>query len=195
MERSIQLETPMEFFKELIEEAMEHQRIESSQDTAFYLVQLLAAFIRPERVFARAGVKPDRPLAEIFCTALSAGGVRKLSLLRLTGDLALFFSGFLSESLNRRLVDVGYYTRLGGRAYGVLGADGSSGARELFEELAVGFVQFADVLSEVSERCAATDAANLMRLYERWLATGSRRSAKILRREGILVVPCSEEVN
>lgn len=195
MTSGIALTSSMEFFKQCIDEAMDQQRLESSEDSAFYLVRLLATFVRPERVFARAGVEPGSTPAEIFLSALACDGARQRTLLKLTGDVALFVSGFLAESLPRRRVDAGYYVQLGGTAYGELGSAEAPGPRHLFSELATKFTQFADVLAEVSERCAVSGDTSLLRLYERWLATGSRRSAKILRRQGILVVPSSQAVN
>ena len=82
--------------------------------------------------------------------------------------------------------------RLGGRAYGYLSTEHRF-LKAIFTELAQKFAQFVEVLSEVSERCALTDATNLLRLYERWLATGSERSADLLRQQGILVVPSAPD--
>lgn len=191
---SIHHETPMELFKQEVEQALVHQGIESSESSTWYLVQLLESFVRPERLFSSAGIDPDRPLAELYCRGLICEGRRKFILLKLTGDLALFLSGFLSESLQRGLVGVGYYTQLGGRAYGALSAE-RHGAGELFGELSEKFPLFAEVLCEVSERCSLTDNSNLLRMYERWLETGSVRSAELLRERGIHVVPGSSEIH
>ncbi len=190
----VQPETPMEFFKEQVERALTRQRVDSSEHTAYYLTQLLDDFVCPHERYARAGVDGSQPLAEIFCAGVASQGQRRYELLKLTGDLALFITGFLSESLNRALVSAGYYSCLGGQAYGAIQAK-NRGLEELFGELAARFGEFADVLAEVSERCALTDDRNLLRLYERWLETGSQRSAETLRQQGILVVPSSSEVH
>lgn len=190
----IERETPMEFFKERLDQAFEHQRVKSSEDTRCYLTQLLDGFVRPRRLYRRAGVEPERPLAEVFCQAITSSGRRRFELLKLTGDCALFVSGFCSESLNRALVSGDYYIRLGGQAYGVIRSEHRL-LGELYGELAEKFGQLADVLSEVSESCALTDDRNLIRLYERWLQTQSRHSAETLREKGILVVPVSQSVN
>lgn len=186
--------TPMEFFKEEVERALARQRVESSENTACYLTQLLDDFVRPRRVFRRAGADPEQPLAEIFCEAITSCGHRRFELLKLTGDSALFASGFLSESLNAKQVGADYYVQLGGQAYGVIRSEHRT-LGELFGELAEKFGQFADVLAEVSETCSLTDDRNLIRLYERWLHTRSQRSAEQLREKGILVVPTSDAVH
>ena len=50
----------------------------------------------------------------------------------------------------------------------------------VFAELAEKFVRFVDVISEVSERSACGSNSDLLRLYERWLKTGSVRSGQLL---------------
>ncbi|NJL29621.1 MAG: hypothetical protein HC897_17895 [Thermoanaerobaculia bacterium] len=187
-----QLEHPTAraFFQEQIERAMSHQRLAASSDSGSYLAQLLEDFVRPERLFVRAGAEPDQPLAEIFCLALAADGCRKLALLKLAGDLSLFVAGFFPDSLSRSLASADYYVKLGGRAYGTLSSEASSTAIALlFDELAGHFRRFADVLNEVSHECTLVDDGNLLRLYDTWLTTRSRRSARVLRERGIMVVP------
>lgn len=191
---SIDQKTPMEFFKERVDEAISHQKVDPSETSRYYLTQLLEAFIRPDALYAQAGVASDEPLGKLFCEAAIAGGRRRYLLFRLTGDLSLFLSGFLSESLVRSPVSPGFYVDLGGQAYGVISQEHPR-LGELFAELAANFGRFADILAEVSEKCALTDDANLLRLYERWLSTGSERSAEVLRERGILVVPSSDAVH
>ena len=43
-------ETPMEFFREQLERAMEHQKVSTSAFTEFYLVNLLVSCVRGEEV-------------------------------------------------------------------------------------------------------------------------------------------------
>jgi hypothetical protein len=52
--------------------------------------------------------------------------------------------------------------------------------------LADKFVGFVDVLSEVSERTSCASNLDLLRLYERWLKTGSTRSGQLLIQRGVL---------
>jgi hypothetical protein len=55
----------------------------------------------------------------------------------------------------------------------------------VFSELAGRFREFADVLAEVSEATRLSTPASVLRLYERWLQTGSRRAAVLLARAGL----------
>ena len=51
----------------------------------------------------------------------SSGGLEQRARLRYLGDFSLFTSGFFSDSLSRRAVDVDYYVSMGEFAYGSLG--------------------------------------------------------------------------
>jgi len=42
-------ETPTEYFRDLVDSALARQRIQASELTAFYLVNLLAGFVRLDR--------------------------------------------------------------------------------------------------------------------------------------------------
>ena len=55
----------------------------------------------------------------------------------------------------------------------------------IFSELASRFVQWVDVITEVSEASQINAPSDLLRLYEKFLRTGSQRMREILAREGI----------
>ncbi len=117
--------------------------------------------------------------------------------LKKLGDTSLVVSGFFSDRLARSLVDVDYYIAMGERAYDgaadlAVGQRGLSALREIFAELSHNFVRLVDCLMEVSERARTTAADDLVRLYERWRATGSRRLMRRLASEGILPVAGDE---
>jgi hypothetical protein len=176
-------ESPVEYFKELVESAIVHQGLSAGEMTSFYLVRLLTGYVHRDP--ADPG---EEPLGVRFARALQAGGAQQRDGLRRVGDVSLFISGFFSDSLNRSLVDVDYYIALGERAYGSL-ARSDDTLSDVFDELAEKFSSFVDVLGEVSERTALTSNTDLLRLYERWLKTGSRRSGDLLARQGIVPNP------
>jgi hypothetical protein len=174
-------ESAVEYFKELVDQAIAHQRIAAQELTAFYVVQLLAGYLeRPSTD------NSDEPLAFKLARALDAGGERQRMTLREIGDMTLFVSGFFSDSLRRKLVDVDYYVSIGGYAYTALSRHEADALSPVFGELADKFVAFVDVLSEVSERTACTSNSDLLRLYERWLKTGSARSGQLLVERGVV---------
>jgi hypothetical protein len=177
-------ETPMEYFKQMVEGALARQGIQSSEEATFYLVNLLSGFVCLDRSDNLS--LTHEPLAVRLAHALQTGGVRQREGLRQVGDASLFISGFFAESLSRRLVDVDYYITLGGYAYGSLGRRDEDACADIFNELAEKFVRYVDVLAEVSERSTIGTNTDLLRLYERWLRTGSRRNGELLVERGIV---------
>jgi len=189
----VHAQTPTEYFRELVEKAIARQRLTSSEVSAFYLVQLLDSFVRPDRAYLDAGIDYDQPLAHLLCEAIASGEARRFTLFKATGDLSLFISGFFSDSVMRKPVDFDYYVSLGGYAYGrAARLSAHQTAAEVFEELSQKFSRFVDVLTEVSEASTLTDHTSLLRLYEKWLRTGSERTGAMLRDLGVLPVPGSK---
>ena len=182
-DRLVRSESATEYFRELVESAMQHQKVAARELTSFYVVNMLTGFIHLDR---SAGAD-DQPLAVTFAKALQAAGIAQRDGLRRVGDLSLFISGFFSDSLNRGLVDVDYYIQLGGSAYGSLARQAPGDTfGDVFDELSEKFSDFVDVLTEVSERTSLTSNSDLLRLYEKWLRTGSRRSGDLLAARGIV---------
>jgi hypothetical protein len=175
----------LEYFRGLVEEAMDHQRVDADELTAGYVVHMLSAFARFD-ANGRDAALSDEPLAMRLGQALESGGSRQRALLREVGDASLFISGFFPDRLRRSLVDVDYYAALGGYAYGSLGQRDDETLAPVFAELAQHFLTFVDVLSEVSERSALSRSSDVLRLYERWLRTGSRHCGQRLIEQGVV---------
>jgi len=174
-------QSTVEFFKELVEGALAHQGLSANEMTAFYVVHLLASFVN-----RAPDTEADAPLGVRLACALEAGGTAQRSSLKQIGDRSLFISGFFSDSLNRKLVDVDYYVSIGGCAYNALSRNETDTFSPVFAELSEKFVGFVDVLSEVSERTSCASNAELLRIYEKWLKTGSRRSGQLLVERGVV---------
>ena len=173
-------ESPVEYFKELVEGALERQGLVANELTSFYVVHLLTGFVD-----RRAGDRNDAPLGIQLARALDGGAEQRASLKQI-GDLSLFVSGFFADSLRRKLVDVDYYVSIGGVAYQALSRDETDTFSPVFAELAEKFIAFVDVLSDISERSSCASNMDLLRLYERWLKTGSRRSGQLLVERGVV---------
>jgi hypothetical protein len=175
-----QRESAVEYFKDLVDRALTHQGVATQELTSYYVVQLLAGFLQQPENF------DDGPLSVRLVQALESGGMRQRASLKQIGDLSLFIAGFFSESLNRKMVDVDYYATIGGRAYHALSRVETDTFSPVFAELGSKFVDFVDVLSEVSERTSCATNVDLLRLYEKWIKTGSRRSGQLLVERGVV---------
>ena len=176
-----------DFFRDLLQRALENQRARVQPFTELYVVNLLHEFLLSEALYVQAddGTWQRKPLAFLLKEALEEEGPARVHLLRRLGDTSLFVSGFFPDSLARRssLVDVDYYIAMGGRAYDAVGVLG--GHRDLWTELSSRFRLLVDLLNEVSERTQASTNAGLVRLFERWRKTGSERLASLLVGQGV----------
>jgi hypothetical protein len=187
MERPILREqTPVEYFKEQVSSALARQHLQAADLTEYYLVNLLCQFIRLD---GRADSDHAEPLALRLARALQSVGLEQRARLRSLGDFSLFMSGFFSESFTRRPVDVDYYVSMGEYAYGSLSRSDrrdSDAFSDVFAELARKFVGFTDVLADISERTGLASHTDVLRMYEKWLRTGSDRDGQRLIERGIV---------
>jgi hypothetical protein len=173
-------QTPVEYFKELVEASMARQHLHAADLTEYYLVNLLCQYIRPDRV------DHGDPLALRLARALESGGSEQRARLRSVGDFSLFMSGFFADSFARLAVDVDYYKSMGEYAYGSLSKSDEDAFAEVFGELSRNFVGFMDVLADISERTTLASTTEVLRLYEKWLRTGSVRDGQRLIDRGIV---------
>jgi hypothetical protein len=181
----LQDQKPAEYFKDLVESALSRQHLRTNELTSYYLVDLLCRFVRPDE---RIPFNDDarEALAIRLGRALDSGGLEQRARLRNLGDFSLFMTGFFSDSFTRRAVDVDYYVSMGEYAYGSLSRREADAFGEVFSELARKFVPFTDVLSDVSEQSGIRSSVDILRLYEKWLRTGSPRDGQRLADRGIL---------
>ena len=176
---------PLEHFSMMVSKAMKGQGIKASPMAEFYLSNLLTGFIDARRISGKT-------FSERFLKALGAEGGLKKILLKELADSSLFISGFFHESLKRKIVDVDYYMDMGIISYNMLseffsgnGRDYNTTLSSLYREMSEKFLKFADILDEISEESSIKTARDLLRLYERWLKTKSKRTETLLRELGI----------
>jgi hypothetical protein len=170
---------------------MARQGVAADDHTAYYVVNLLTLFARHETLYEQDKAGPGlQPLALLLAAAADTPHreVRN-ALLRRVGDTSLFVAGFLGDGFARKLIDIDYYIDMGGAAYGRLSdhVRGTSAGRAygaVFAELAEKFVDFVDVLAEIRDSGKAA-AIDVLRVYEVWLRTRSRRAARLLREHGL----------
>jgi hypothetical protein len=181
-----------EFFRDALHEATEHQNLEIEEQSEQYVVNLLTMFSRADALYEKTpeGLR-IRPLAHMLAEALDApsAAARQRALQRL-GDVSLFIAGFFARSFARKLIDIDYHIAMGGNAYGSL-ADSmqrSASGRAIgaiYAELAQKFQRLVDALNEVSEMSYVHSDADILRLYEIWMKTGSARAHALLDRLGV----------
>jgi hypothetical protein len=86
-------------------------------------------------------------------------------------------------------VDIDYHIAMGGRAYGALAQTPQRGPRRalaaVFAELEDKFQPLVDALNDISECAVTRTQRDVLRLYELWHKTGSRRAHRLLMGLGI----------
>ena len=181
-----------EFFHNSMDAALATNKLTLDDHTTHYVVNLLTLFSRSDALYERTDDGYQlRPLGAMFSDAIAAenDAERNYNLQRI-GDVALFIAGFFATSLERAPVDVDYYIYMGGGAYQSLsvhtrGTTRGAALGIVYAELAAKFQGLVDVLNEVRESAAGASDANLLRLYEVWVKTGSERAARLLREAGV----------
>ena len=186
-----------EYFRDAVQTALGHQRLQVEDDTAHYVVSLLTSYARSEQLF---DATPDgtrlKPLVVMLSEALEAADPadRQRGLQRL-GDVSLFVAGFFADGFARKLIDIDYHIAMGGRAYAVLSEALSVGRRQtlsrVFAELARKFQPLVDVLHEIQDGNRTRSDRDVLRLYEVWLKTGSQRARRLLGDMGIVPSDCN----
>jgi hypothetical protein len=181
-----------EFFRDAFHAATERQKLAIEEQSEQYVVNLLTMFSRADALYEKTpeGLR-IRPLAHMLAESLDApsAAARQRALQRL-GDVSLFIAGFFARSFARKLVDIDYHIAMGGNAYGSL-ADSmqrSASGRAIgaiYAELAQKFQRLVDALNEVSEMSYVHSDADILRLYEIWMKTGSARAHGLLNRLGV----------
>ena len=181
-----------EFFRDAFHAASEHQRVGIDEPAEQYVVNLLTIFSRADALYEQTpeGLR-IRPLARMLADALDAPTThaRQRSLQRL-GDVSLFVAGFFARSFARKLIDIDYHIAMGGNAYSSLAdtmqrsMSGRSVAA-IYAQLAGKFQRLVDALNEVSEMSYRHTDADILRLYEVWIKTGSPRAHGLLDKLGV----------
>lgn len=177
-----------EILREKVQDALLRQHVSASEFVEFYLVNLLADFHDAERPLRDDGTDLlTMPLAILLLEADDGDLATRIRRFRKLGDIALVISSFYTDRLRRALVGLSYYIAMGGSAYArlVTLSEGQQMFAELYRELSSKFAALAGALSIVAPWNRACCNADLVRIYERWLATGDERLEALLTEGGI----------
>jgi hypothetical protein len=195
------------YFQEVLSDAIRVRRVEATDAASSYLVGLLCDYAHPSE---DSGSTFSRPLTFQLRDALEADGPVRFKMLRSLGDHVLYAIGFFRSHIEGRGADRRYVMTVGSTAYREAAvmmrmrsprrreSDGAAAAPDVLSELAAKFDRFAEVLSDVAEgtlACGARDERSVVKMYERWLKTGSSRLAEELGSHGILPSRGSGGVN
>ena len=177
------------YFDEVVHEALAARKVEATEAATRYLSGLLVDFAHADKATANL----DQPLTFQLRDALESPGRVRFDRLRSIGDVVLYQLGFFGECITRRGADREYVMTVGSSAYGhasaMLRVGGAArGTHDVLDELARKFARFVEVMCEIADgavAAASVNASGVLRLYERWQNTGSKRMADQLAQLGL----------
>ncbi|MBT8065804.1 MAG: hypothetical protein KJO09_01090 [Gammaproteobacteria bacterium] len=194
-ERVVPVANLLDYFRTSVEGVIAEHGVDVKPDATFYVVNLLTLYARSEELYDDDGeVFGLKPLALMLADASDAPTAeQRNSALQRIGDVALFISGFFADSLATHSVDLDYYINMGGSAYGSLSDEvrGTFRGRafaDTYGELAAKFQVLVDVLNEVRDRERQESDIDLLRTYQVWRKTGSKRAEGLLRQQGVVPI-------
>jgi hypothetical protein len=181
------------YFHGVVGDAMRARHVEATDLAVSYIVALLSDYARPDPMAGRA---LDRPLTFLLDEALhTVEPAERFDRLRTLGDGVLYSVGFFGDHFESKGVEQKYLIGIGSVAYGgassMLRTSAETAERKLdiYRELADKFAIFVGVLTEIADATAASSVAgskDLLKVYERWLKTGSGRLAEALTSHGLV---------
>ncbi len=192
-EPSIDLAADLDtFFEQAVNAAVEQCGCETTEASRYYLVALLADYAKPNPL---TGENLSRPLTLALHEAMHKVGLERFEHLRSLGDAVLYTRSFFADHLTNRGVELDYVSSLGARAYDQASAMLRRGSldvsSDVFGELADNFSACVLIVSHVADQLYARSATSdraMLKVYERWLRTGSSALADGLVQKGMMPV-------
>lgn len=187
--------SPEGYFQELVQQGLSQRKVQTYPMVEAYLVNLLQHYLDARNLHdpayaSESGTRNPQTLAEMYLTAQNAESFAKAEMLRKLGDRALYISGFFGDSLSRKIIDVDYYAEIGGAAYASLAhctrEDTMARVYTVFSDR---FLEFVDVLTYISHNSFIKSDESILRLYERYMRTGSELAREKLEEMGVLTLP------
>ncbi|MGZ3723250.1 MAG: hypothetical protein ACXVA9_09985 [Bdellovibrionales bacterium] len=184
------VESPRDFFVDRVETALQRLKFAPLPLSRRYLVDLLQHFMFSSNLFEHdeeSGRARRETLAELYLKAQNSPAPVRTDLLKKLGDSSLYISGFFGDSLTRKIVDIDYYVDMGGVAYGALSTSApDENLSQVYGEFSSRFGEFVDVLTFISQESLIQSNGDLLRLYDRYMSTGSRLAEGQLVEKGLL---------
>ena len=174
------------FFFEMINEGKTKIKFQPSETASYYLVDLMDSFLSSVPSVEEIDQNTQSStLAELLLQATSSSN-EHIKILKKLADTTLYVSGFFGDSLNRKLIDIDYYTNVGESAYGTLASSVNEPTfSELYKEFAEKFMSFVELLTYISLKVNLQSDEDVLRLYEKYLMTGSNIAKNKLIEEGL----------
>jgi hypothetical protein len=186
--------TPAEHFSEAVKEACLNRQIKTGPAVQVYLVQLLQHYLDSKNLHhplqQDSSEKAPDTFAEMYLQAMNSEATKRKELMRIVADKSLYLTGFFADSLHRKTVDIEYYADIGAAAYSNLHTwTKEDGLSHVYKTFSQRFMDFVEVLNYISEKSQVQSDQNVLRLYDRYLRTGSELAREKLNELGVATIP------
>ena len=159
-----------------------------------YLVGVLEHYVVADHLHEsetvdETGQKKPTTLAETLLLAAQAEHTTKVDMLKKLGDRTLYVCGFFSDSFQRKVIDLDYCADMAGTAYGILAHSTKQDTlSQVYSLYSKKFLLFVEALNYISEKSQLQSSDNVLRIYDRYLKTGSELAREKLNKLGIIPI-------
>lgn len=181
-----------QYFHGAVIDAIRAREVAATAAAERYLVGLLVDYAHPTE---EPEATLEQPVTFLLRDARAASGPERFRRLRALGDGVLYTAGFFGEHIEQGGADRRYVVHVGSTAYSeaaeMVSSGPTVGGPDVLRELSENYETFMEVLASVSERSRAQSANTpgaVVKLYERWLKTGSAVLGAELTARGLVPV-------
>jgi hypothetical protein len=170
------------YFHEMVSTAIVQRNLKTYPMVTKYLVDLLEFYAVTDNFIN------NETLAEMYLKAMQEESTAlRTEKFKKLGDISLYISGFFGDSLKRKVVDIDYYAEIGGQAYMLLSKEVKEDTyAKVYGEFSKRFLDFVDVLTIISQKSLVQSNEDLLRLYDRYVSTGSELAKEQLVEKGLI---------
>ncbi len=192
--------SPRDYFNDLLDDVLKNvDQFEIHPFSKVYLLDLLNNFLHVDSLFTKNvnGKIESKMLSELFFESQALESTIKIQKLKKLAETTLYVSGFFASSLNRKIVNQSYYVQVGAMVYSSLSSavDSDQKTGDLYKHFAHHFLDYADVLTEVSHKANIQKSNDVLEMFGRYLDTGSQWAEKLLIQNGIPLQPLKKTSN
>lgn len=188
-----------EYFNELLEDVLKvNEGFELHPFSKLYLSELLTNFVHVDSLFEKTedGKVVSKMLSEQFFESQNLDTATKIQKLKKLAETTLYVSGFFAASLNKKLINQSYYIQVGAMVYANLSNVVEPKPKSnLYSHVANHFLNYADLLTEVSQKANIQKSNDVLEMFGRYMDSGSAWAEKLLIQNGIAIAPLKKTSN